>query len=145
MARRADPELEEVLLRLIEEREIRDQVGLLAALREQGVSISQPTLSRHLRRLNVVKRRGRYVVGATNPFRAPPCAVRESPPNLLVLKTLPGRAQLLAVLIDQSHLPEIGGTMAGDDTVFVAVGEDCSLAAAREALTAILEPEEAGA
>jgi len=137
------PEVEEALLRLIEEREIRGQGELLEGLRELGVRISQPTLSRHLRRLNVIKRRGRYVVGAANPFRAPPCAVRESPPNLLVLKTLPGRAQLLAILIDQSHPPGIAGTMAGDDTVFVAVDAGVSPADARAALAGLLETGEA--
>ena len=142
MRRGPPPELEEALLRLIEEREIRGQGELLDALRELGVRISQPTLSRHLRRLNVTKRRGRYVVGAANPFRAPPCAVRESLPNLLVLKTLPGRAQLLAILIDQSHLPGIAGTMAGDDTVFVAVDAGASPGEARAALTELLETGE---
>lgn len=131
--------MQEVLLRLIDERDIRDQSALLGALREAGFHVSQPTLSRHLRRLNVIKRRGRYVVSANDPFRAPPCAIRESPPNLLVLKTLPGRAPLLAVLIDQSHLPEVGGTMAGDDTVFIAVGPGATLAATREALEMLLE------
>lgn len=140
MATRTPPELEATLLGLIEENEIRDQGTILDALRDAGIEISQPTLSRHLRRLNVVKRRGRYIVAAGNPFRAPPCSVREAPPNLLVLRTLPGRAQLLAVLIDQAHLAEVGGTMAGDDTVFVAVSAHSTLADTRAALAAILEP-----
>lgn len=137
---RTPPELEETLLRIIEEHEVRDQETLLHALREAGIDVSQPTLSRHLRRLNVVKRHGRYVVGVGNPFRAPPCSVREAPPNLLILKTLPGRAQLLAVLIDQAHFAEVGGTMAGDDTVFVAIAANSTLAGARAALNEILAP-----
>lgn len=142
MATRTPPQLEEALLRLIEEGDIRDQDSLLRSLRAAGIHVSQPTLSRHLRRLNIVKRRGRYLVGSANPFRTPPCAVREAPPNLLVLKTLPGRAQLLAVLIDQAQLPEVGGTMAGDDTVFVAIAADTSLEGARAALADILEPSD---
>lgn len=137
--RQTDPEVDEVLLRLIEAHEIGDQTGLLQSLHRQGIDISQPTLSRHLRRLNIVKQRGRYVVGADNPFRAPPCAVRSSPPNLLVLKTLPARAQLLAAMIDQMRLREIAGTMAGDDTVMVAVQDGHSLEAAQSALEQILQ------
>ncbi len=139
------PELDEALLRLIDMREVRDQRNLLRGLQALGISISQPTLSRHLRRLNVVKRDGRYVVGAENPFRAPPCAVHPSPPNLLVLKTLPARAQLLAAMIDQMQLREIAGTMAGDDTVLVAVKEGHSLEAAQSALGKVLQPPSGGA
>lgn len=135
------PELDEVLLRLIESREVRDQTGLLQGLRRQGIIISQPTLSRHLRRLNIIKQRGRYIVGPDNPFRSPPCAILPSPPNLLVLKTLPARAQLLAAMIDQMQLKEIAGTMAGDDTVMVAVKEGVALETAQVALQAILQPE----
>lgn len=135
------PELDEALLRLIETREMRDQRDLLRALQEAGVNISQPTLSRHLHRLNIVKQQGRYVVGAENPFRAPPCAVRPSPPNLLVLKTLPARAQLLAAMIDQMQLRAIAGTMAGDDTVMVAVKEGHSLEEAQQALEKMLAPK----
>lgn len=134
------PELDEALLRLIDTREVRDQRGLLRGLHAVGISISQPTLSRHLHRLNIVKRHGRYVVAAENPFRAPPCAVRPSPPNLLVLKTLPARAQLLAAMIDQMQLREIAGTMAGDDTVLVAVKEGHSLDDAQGALEKVLQP-----
>ena len=134
------PELDEVLLRLIEAQEVRDQTGLLQGLRRKGIVISQPTLSRHLRRLNIIKQRGRYVVGPDNPFRSPPCAMLRSPPNLLVLKTLPARAQLLAAMIDQMQLKEIAGTMAGDDTVLVAIKEGIGLQAAQEALEALIQP-----
>ncbi|MGH8127716.1 MAG: arginine repressor [Gammaproteobacteria bacterium] len=134
------PELDEALMRLIETREVRDQRDLLRGLRRLGIRVSQPTLSRHLRQLNIVKHQGRYVVGAGNPFRAPPYAVRLSPPNLLVLKTQPARAQLLAAMIDQMQLREIAGTMAGDDTVMVAVQDGHSLEATQSALKQALEP-----
>lgn len=140
-----DAELDEVLLRLIETREVRDQTTLLRILRDQGVTISQPTLSRHLRRLNIIKDRGRYIVGPDNPFRSPPCAILPSPPNLLVLKTLPARAQLLAAMIDQMQLREVAGTMAGDDTVMVAIKNGHSLESAQAALEAVLHPRPAGA
>ncbi len=134
------PELDEVLLRLVETQEVRDQTGLLQGLRRKGIVISQPTLSRHLRRLNIIKQRGRYVVGPDNPFRSPPCAILSSPPNLLVLKTLPARAQLLAAMIDQMQLEEIAGTMAGDDTVLVAIKKGVTLQAAQDALEALIQP-----
>lgn len=134
------PELDEVLLRLVETGEVRDQTGLLQGLRRKGFVISQPTLSRHLRRLNIIKRRGRYIVGPDNPFRSPPCAILPSPPNLMVLKTLPARAQLLAAMIDQAQLEELAGTMAGDDTVLVAVKDGFTLETAQAALEALIQP-----
>ncbi|HYW76687.1 MAG TPA: arginine repressor [Gammaproteobacteria bacterium] len=134
------PELDEVLLRLVETGEVRDQTGLLQGLRRKGFEISQPTLSRHLRRLNIIKRRGRYIVGPDNPFRSPPCAILPSPPNLMVLKTLPARAQLLAAMIDQAQLEELAGTMAGDDTVLVAVKDGFTLETAQAALEALIQP-----
>lgn len=138
--READPELDEVLLRLVETQQVRDQTGLLQGLRRQGITISQPTLSRHLRRLNIIKQGGRYLVGPDNPFRSPPCAILPSPPNLLVLKTLPARAQLLAAMIDQAQLKQIAGTMAGDDTVMVAVKDGHTLETAQAALEALIQP-----
>ncbi len=134
------PELDEALLRLAETRKVRDQHGLLRGLKELGFVISQPTLSRHLCRLNIIKQHGHYVVGAENPFRAPSCVVHPSPPNLLVLKTLPARAPLLAAMIDQMQLREIAGTMAGDDTVMVVVTAGRSLEDAQTALEQILHP-----
>lgn len=127
-------------MRLVETGEVRDQTGMLRRLRRKGITISQPTLSRHLRRLNIVKQNGYYIIGSDNPFSSPPCAVFVSPPNLLVLKTLPARAQLLAAMIDQERPREIAGTMAGDDTVMVAVKEGYSLEAARKALEDLLQP-----
>ncbi|MEA1014923.1 arginine repressor [Sphingosinicella sp. LY1275] len=45
----------------------------------------------------------------------------ETAGNLIVLKTPPGSAHLVALAIDQSNLPEIAGTISGDDTLFLAV------------------------
>lgn len=137
--RQSDPEIDEVLLHLIETKEIGDQEGLLRGLRREGITVSQPTLSRHLRRLHIIKRKGRYTVNADNPFRAPPTAILRSPPNLLVLKTLPGRAQLLGILIDRQKLREVAGTTAGDDTVMVAVKDGYDLEELQAALEQMLQ------
>ncbi len=140
MAKRREPlPLPETLLSIVEERDVSTQHDLLAALRKAGHDVSQPTLSRHLNRLHIVKRRGRYTLADESLFRPPPFSLRLAPPNLIVLKTLPARAQLLAALLDQAGSPAIAGTTAGDDTVFVAVAAGHDLESASTAVTRALE------
>ncbi|MGH8225827.1 MAG: arginine repressor [Gammaproteobacteria bacterium] len=140
MAKRRKPlALPDALLDIVEKRNMGSQQDLLAALRKADHDVSQPTLSRQLKRLHIVKRRGRYTRVDESLSQPPSFSLRPAPPNLIVLKTLPARAQLLAVLLDQARLPEIAGTTAGDDTVFVAVAEGHDLESASAAITQALE------
>lgn len=131
--------LPEMLLSIIEKRDVGTQRELLAALRKAGHEVSQPTLSRHLKRLRIIKRRGRYTLEDESLFHPPPFSLRSSPPNLMVLKTLPARAQLLAALLDQAAPAGIAGTTAGDDTVFVAVAEGHEFETVRAAIFEALQ------
>ena len=59
-------------------------------------------------------------VAAPAPPPTHPFTLLRVPPLLLILKTTPGFAQAMALALDQAALPSLGGTIAGDDTIFIA-------------------------
>ncbi len=120
MARTAG-DLDQTLLELISNERIADQFELQEALARAGKVVSQPTLSRHLTRLGISKRGGRYAPPGDGSPSA--LAVIAAPPNLIVLRTRPGFANAVAAVLDHQPLPGQAGTIAGDDTVFVALRE----------------------
>lgn len=128
------------ILRLLAREAIADQAHLLALLHAEGHELTQPTLSRHLRKLSVQKRDGRYQRVEPGPAGLPPFQVKPAPPNLLILRTLPGFAQALAYTLDQRDLPAVAGSVAGDDTIFMAVSDPGRLAELRAALEALARP-----
>jgi transcriptional regulator of arginine metabolism len=114
--------------KLIRARQIHTQDELATELRHVGVPATQVTLSRDIRELGLVKTGAGYV----EPGDAAPvvrtdvaAAVRDTvldirvAQNLLVLRTPPAHANLVASALDQAEWPEITGTVAGDDTVLV--------------------------
>ncbi len=126
-----DTAVVEVLRRLLADGVAANQVGLVEQLQQQGYSVSQAKISRLLRQLGAVKVKdvhGRLV------YRLPREAVPPSGNSplsqlvtrvsaneqVIVLRTGPGAAQLIASMLDY-HEDEIGilGTIAGDDTVFI--------------------------
>lgn len=117
----ARSELDQTLLRLIREQAIGDQSALRSRLAAAGIQVSQPTLSRHLARLGIAKREGRYQPPLVSGPRV--SAIHAAPPNLVVLRTEPGFANALAAVLDQSPLPGQVATVAGDDTVLLVLGE----------------------
>lgn len=98
---------------------IADQSELLVALAARGHVLTQSTLSRKLKGLGYQKQDGRYTQPGVPGFKL--VSVTLVAPNLLVLRTAPGFAGALAVRLDANPLPGQAGTIAGDDTVFVAV------------------------
>lgn len=127
----------EEILRIVRETPVRSQDELLAALRERGFSMTQPTLSRDLRELGLVKTPNGYI----SPDNGAPVATfvpRESREhrfeqlvrdlvvsadaamNMVVIKTPVAEAQPLASAIDAAPLDELLGTIGGDDTIFLA-------------------------
>jgi transcriptional regulator of arginine metabolism len=124
MARTA-ADLDQTLLQLIGNERIADQFELQEALARAGKVVSQPTLSRHLTRLGISKRGGRYAPPGDGSPSA--LAVIAAPPNLIVLRTRPGFANAVAAVLDHQPLPGQAGTIAGDDTVFVALREGHTL------------------
>ncbi|MET8261045.1 arginine repressor [Micromonospora sp. NPDC005553] len=131
------------IVELIRDRPIRSQTELADLLAADGVGVTQATLSRDLEELGAVKVRGGdgpavYLIpeDGQRPLRdaeaAPARLVRllrellngvDSSGNIAVLRTPPGAAQYLASALDRAGLPEIVGTIAGDDTILVVARE----------------------
>jgi len=131
--------LDESILELLEKRAVTDQATLLGLLRRAGHRLTQPTLSRHLQKLGVQKLAGRYQRVEPAPAELPAYAVSVAPPNLVIIRTQPGYAQALAVRVDRRAIEGVVGTLAGDDTVFIAVAPEKKLKATIAAVREILE------
>ena len=116
------------LLALLRRRPIRRQEELVAKLAERGFEVTQSSVSRDLRQLGVAKLGGRYVAPRPGPgaLEAPIevahllRAAKPAGPHLTVVLTRVGAAQSVGIALDRAAWPEIVGTVAGDDTVFVA-------------------------
>jgi len=113
------------IISLISARRIGTQQELTALLERAGFVATQPSVSRDLEELGVVKRGGHYTLP-----RAPESAasrgllgVETAGDSLVVAKCEPGLASAVAVEIDRAGISEIVGTLAGEDTVFIAVHE----------------------
>jgi len=121
---------------IIEENDIETQEELATQLEKNGFTVTQATISRDIKEMMLVKvpnARGGYryaypsaqghVVSRDRMRRALRDNVTEvkSGGNLAVLHTLPGTAQAVAFVIDNMKWPEVMGTVAGDDTIFVAL------------------------
>jgi transcriptional regulator of arginine metabolism len=121
------------ILALIAQGGVRSQEELQRRLRRRGITVAQPTLSRDLRALGLAKTATGYV--APPPGAFVPAAVRAAAldravtefglsvrvaASLVVIRTPPAGAHPLARAVDEAELPEAVGTIAGDDTVFVA-------------------------
>jgi len=130
---------------LIRERAIRSQGELGDLLAAEGLATTQATLSRDLEELGAVKVRGTdgaaasYVIPeeGVGPLRSAEQAperlkrllrelltAADASGNLVVLRTPPGAAQFLASAFDRSGLPDVVGTIAGDDTILVVARQD---------------------
>jgi len=112
---------------LLTENDIYSQQELLALLAKSGVDSTQPVLSRDLRALGAVKHDGRYIVfesGRVTRLEALQPLLRGASaagPNLVVLTCEPGAASSIARALEEEELLGVLGTVAGDDTLFVAV------------------------
>lgn len=117
-----------VVLTLLRRSRVRSQDEIVAHLRERGIDATQSSVSRDLRDLGVVKVDGRYVAPAASAGHADELsevapflrAARPAGPHLTVVLTLQGAAQTVGLALDHAAWPEVVGTLAGDDTVFVA-------------------------
>ncbi|GMU00021.1 Arginine pathway regulatory protein ArgR, repressor of arg regulon [Corallococcus caeni] len=134
--------LDDAILQLISRQDVPDQAVLQTLLEEAGHAPSQSTLSRRLKKLSVQKVNGRYQ--RTEPPVVPvPLAPRvtiiEAPPNMLVLKTAPGYAQIFGLALDREEVEGLAGTVAGDDTIFIAVRDPSLLQDVREAVEQLIQ------
>ena len=113
----------EALRMIISSHELGSQEELLQALKNEGFSLTQATLSRDLKQLKVAKAasmRGNYVYVLPNDTMYKRVSINFSG-NMGVIKTRPGYASSIAYNIDNNHIEEIIGTIAGDDTIFIVI------------------------
>ena len=132
---------QEMILSIIERETIETQNQLMEALAREGVKSTQATLSRDIRDLHLVKEltaegNYRYVAGGKDStldhdtrlrkiFRE--CVVDYAvAQNLIVIKTLPGLADAACSTLDSMNIPHLVGTIAGDDTAFLAMKDNAS-------------------
>jgi transcriptional regulator of arginine metabolism len=141
------------ILRLVQEQRLSTQEEVAEALRAHGLDAVQATVSRDIAQLGLVKVRaedGRLVYalpGSTDLDRlsALTSALKrwamslDASGNLLVIQTPPGHANALAQAIDQARLPEVLGTVAGDNTIMVIAREGVTGAAIEQQLRHHLE------
>ena len=139
---------------LLRTRQVSSQARVLEQLRQQGFDATQATVSRDLEDLGAVKVRaadGRLVYALPEPGDGHLAARHEvgrvlgasllavvPSGNLLVLRTPPGHAGVLAAALDRAALPGVAGTVAGDDTVLVVCAERTSGRALARQLTALI-------
>lgn len=130
------PDRRQLIATLLDRRPVTSQPQLVALLADQGVHVTQATVSRDLERLGAVRvRRGGHLVYAL-PVEEEPAdpmerlrdallLVRsmEASGNMAVLKTAPANAMPVARAFDVADLSEIAGTVAGDDVVLVIARE----------------------
>lgn len=114
---------QEAILKLIGAMRITRQSELVQVLRDHGFEVTQASVSRDLEDLGIIKIHGAYAQPerASNAFGIGLIGIEIAGDNLIVAKTYAGLASASAVRIDAARIDEIVGTIAGDDTIFIAV------------------------
>ena len=117
------------ILEIIRGYRVESQESLSALLREDGAEVAQTTISRDIRELGLVKVRGCYQAAAAPPAASSSGALRsvfaqfitrtDAAGNIVVIRTSSGNAHSVCVALDAAEWPEVIGTIAGDDTIFV--------------------------
>lgn len=121
-----------LILNLIEEYTISTQEDLLEKLLEQGIEVTQATVSRDIKELRLIKQpisggEYKYTLTAKNEERylkyysifSESVLMIDFAQNICILKCHAGTAQAACAAIDSLQLPEVLGTLAGDDTIFI--------------------------
>lgn len=117
------------ILEIVRKHSIRSQEELSSFLRDGDIPVAQSTLSRDIRELGLIKVRGRYqsrenmLPGAENGHLRRTLAQYVLSAgisgNIVAIKTSPGNAHSVCVVVDAAQWPEVLGTVAGDDTIFI--------------------------
>jgi transcriptional regulator of arginine metabolism len=141
---------------LLRREPIGSQEEVTARLASAGYDVTQATVSRDLEQLGAVKVKR----GGTLRYRLPEeigdsdwAASRlgrilgewvlsvETAGHMLVLKTPPGSAHIVGVALDQAKLPEVAGTISGDDTLFVALRDEIVPGMMANTFRKLIQPE----
>ena len=124
------------ILDIVRSKPIQTQEDLSTELAREGMSVTQATISRDIKELGLIKApvgdgSYRYTVPVDRNiedinrriervFREAVISVEDSD-NIVVIKTLEGAAQAIGAIVDDLDWPEVVGSLAGDDTIFVVV------------------------
>ncbi len=142
------------ILKIIAQNEVETQADLMKALADRGVRSTQATLSRDIKELRLVKELApsgnyRYAVSARSEFSGRDERLRkifkesvvscDTAQNLVIIKTLPGLAMAASSAVDGMELTELVGTVAGDDTAFLAMRDVQSAQELCEEIRALFE------
>ena len=140
---------------MLREGPVRSQDDIAARLADAGFAVTQATVSRDLEQIGAVKvKRGGalgyslpdqlggsdWAAGRLQRIFAEWVHSVEPAGSIVVLKTPPGSAHLVGLALDQAKLPEIAGTIAGDDTLFIAVSNAADLNEVTENLRGLIRP-----
>src|SRR5260221_12715484 len=115
-------ERQEIILNLVSARPVANQQELAKILRKNGFTVTQASISRDLEELGIAKVNGVYALPQHNVENV--FGIQSLTPAgdaMIVVRCFSGLASAVAVRIDGARIEEIVGTIAGDDTIFVAV------------------------
>lgn len=147
----------EAIKMIISSKELGSQEEVLAELKREGFNLTQATLSRDFKQLKVAKAasmNGQYVyvlpnetmykrirkpLSATEMMQTPGFLSINFSGNIGVIHTRPGYASSIAYTIDNNNMPEILGTIAGDDTILIVLREDVDRQTFIQSLSEIIE------
>ncbi|MBU4484109.1 hypothetical protein KKA47_01675 [bacterium] len=112
---------QEFLRDTIRNKKFSTQEEVVAEMLRMGWDVTQSSVSRDLNELGIIKKHGIYAIPTpSSSMPIPTFSIKQSGESLIVLKTSPGLASSLALYLDGKSPTEVAGTVAGDDTVFVA-------------------------
>ncbi len=135
---------------LLRNEEVGTQDDLRRKLKRRGIHVTQATVSRDIEELGLVKTRSGYKLPGIERPMAPiqpslAIVLKEflsealQAANLVVLKTRPGNAHSVAAALDASPFEEVVGTIAGDDTIFIATPSSREAGLVRKKILALVE------
>jgi transcriptional regulator of arginine metabolism len=125
----AQAQRRDAIIRILRQNAVARQAELVDLLHREGHDATQSSVSRDLRELGVVKGGDRYLLPAVEDALTPSHfenirtfvkGYRAAGPCLTVIRTSVGTAQSVAIALDKARWPEVVGTIAGDDTIFIA-------------------------
>lgn len=143
-----------LILELIERFDVETQDELASKLKEQGISVTQATVSRDIKELRLIKvlsSNGGYKYATADKVEA---GLKERyiqifsnsvvslthSGNLVIIKTITGSANAACEAIESMKLPEVAGTIAGDNTIFIAVKDIKSVPVLIRRLQTMMKP-----
>jgi transcriptional regulator of arginine metabolism len=116
------------MIRLVKEKAIKTQDELKKLLLEHGFDTTQSSLSRDISEVGLIKINGSYSLPPRQMQGASPSitSMESAGSNLVVVKTLVGMAAPVGITLDNNKIPGVVGSIAGDDTVFLAIASGVS-------------------